>query len=777
MTDRRLHLSAAERARVVRIDALVASEPPRVDELLDTLTDSSWTVRRAAIAGLAALGDDAVVALCARIATQRTNEAAVAAMVDALAASIGASATSQVAELLRHPNPAVVEDAVRVIGRRHATELVGVVRDFVTHANDNVAMAAIESLGVIGGTAAIDALVGAIRSRNFFRTFPAMQVAARTGDPRVVAPIAELLADDSYRLEAARALGKTGSPLAIAPLAALLEQGGPSIMRLVAGACAELLARATWAGGDEHVAARMRDALAGMAARFAEALRGGDPAERAAIVRVLAVIGSASTLSVLEPLLDDPTLQPLALEAVRELARRDEAVVGSAFASADPLIRAAVLPMASTSRAAPTIRRLLADPDPEVRARACESIAGAGDTQAVPALFALLADPSPRVAHAATTAIHSLGSVATEALAIAALRDGDARVRRHALRIISYLGWPGAFDDVRATLADPDPRVAELAVAALAALADPRVDAELARVAREADEGLRVAAMRAGGTRDTEASRVLAVAGLADASPRVRAAACQALGRLNPPDAAALLVPRLADASPQVRLFAIEALARVATPESRLALRALVRSADPDERRAALLGIATHDDPSTVELLVEAAQDSDVATRLFAYAGLGRSHGRAALDQLARGLADPATEVSDAVLSLLAERDDRGATELLLELALEQELEHPVHAALSRPGAVRIAVIAEHLAQAGDATAPVLAAALARIRNGAATATLFSMLSVPNPSARRAAASSLIAIDADGARAAVGRLATHDPDPEVRRVCSAALKC
>jgi hypothetical protein len=79
------------------------------------------------------------------------------------------------------------------------------------------------------------------------------------------------------------------------------------------------------------------------------------------------------------------------------------------------------------------------------------------------------------------------------------------------------------------------------------------------------------------------------------------------------------------------------------------------------------------------------------------------------------------------------------------------------------------------LTTADARTAPILAAALARMHFEMATGALFEALALANPAARAAAASTLISLGADGADRAVSVLASSDPDPDVRRVCAAAL--
>ncbi|HWN66521.1 MAG TPA: HEAT repeat domain-containing protein, partial [Haliangium sp.] len=161
-------MSAAERERAKKVDRLVALGEAGVTELLEMLADPSWTVRRSVVAGLAALGDAAVAGLGQVLATQRDSEARIAAAVDALASSIG-HPEQMLGALAAHPGPAVAADAAQVLGRRRSTAGVPILVPLLDHADDNVAVAAIEALGRVGGRAAVDSLIHAVATGNFFR--------------------------------------------------------------------------------------------------------------------------------------------------------------------------------------------------------------------------------------------------------------------------------------------------------------------------------------------------------------------------------------------------------------------------------------------------------------------------------------------------------------------------------------------------------------------------------------------------------------------------------
>jgi HEAT repeat protein len=776
---RRSHaITDAERARIEQVDRLVATGGSAVVELIDMLGDSSWTVRRAVVAGLAALGDEAAAPLCTWLRDQRSTETAIAAAVDALAASLGTKVTAEVFRLAKHDNPQVVADAAQILGRRRVPTSVPILSELVHHANDNVSVAAIEALGMIGGTAAVEALIRVIESRKFFRTFPAIQVLSRTGDPRSVPPLASLLADETYRLEVVRALGRTGMASAIEPIISLLKSPRDAIVRLVAVSLAELIARADWVGTADHVSAVLKVAIAPWLGRIAAALRGADPGERTAIANLLGRAGDATVLPAITAMLDDASSATAATDALQNLGRSSDDGLIDALASADATQRAAILPLVRSKQAANAVRVLMQDDDAEVRARACEALARISDTASVHLLFDALADPSARVAHAAVSAILTLGSSDTEALALAGVSSKRPSVRRHAIRLLGAFGFPSALEPLRAAIKDPDRRIAELAIAGLGTLDDPHVDDVLAEVAASPDDALRCAVMRAASNRNTPRAIALLTKGIADSAAWVRYYAAQGLGRhgaIAAPETSRLLIERLRDNAPQVRIAAIEALSRLGSPEAWEAVRRAAASNDPDERRAGLVGVGMHAREGATPILIEAAKSSDPATRLVAVSGLARLDEPRALAALEDAVSDATPEVRDAALSLLAERQDEAAAHVLVDCALRADAEHPVHRALSRPGAARIRAILARLKSADDRIAPVLVAALSRMHLDSATVALFDVLALSNPAARAAAASALVAANANGAHEKVSLLAKNDPDPEVRRVCLAAL--
>src|SRR4029079_13890471 len=124
-----------------------------VAALMAMLTDGSWTVRRVVVAALAGMGDAAVGPLCTLLRSRRASGPRIAAAVDARVASTG-YADEAVAQLASDAHPAVVADAAAILGRRRAQMALPTLIRLLKHADDNVAVSAVEALGRIGGRAA-----------------------------------------------------------------------------------------------------------------------------------------------------------------------------------------------------------------------------------------------------------------------------------------------------------------------------------------------------------------------------------------------------------------------------------------------------------------------------------------------------------------------------------------------------------------------------------------------------------------------------------------------
>jgi HEAT repeat protein len=775
-----LSLSDAERRRVDEIDLLTASGSPAVPKLMGMLTEPSWVVRRAVIVALGTLGEPAVAALCAYLRDDRRNETGIAAAIDALVSS-STPPDAALGALAKAANPAVLADVAQILGRRRAGASVATLIDLSTHIDDNVAVAALEALGRIGGRAAVEALIHAVQSDNFFRTFPAIDVLGRSGDPRALAPLAALLGNRRYSLEAARALGRTGDSAAVAPLAKLLGSPVDSDVRVGAHAMADLHTRYAQRYG---TAMPIEEALRRTAAeptstrRLGQVLPTSDAAEQAAICLMLGCLGDEAAVPMLASMLTgaEPAVAQGACEAMKKIGRDIEPQILQMLPLADAQQRAVLLPLIRRRSSAPAVVSCLADADPDVRAAACDALARIGNASAAASLVGLLDDGNVRVAHAAAGAMQALGSDATHALVRQAARSGSAMVRRAALRILSYFGDATALPLLIAGIDDADAKVRDAAISGLPFVDAPAALEALVSACRNPDPRTRAAAIRAvGQCSDGERAAATLLAALDDADPWVRYYACQSLGRLQREEAVPAIAARLDDQAGQVRVGAVEALSHFPTDTAGRTLEAAAHSDDPDVRRAALVGLGLSKRKHALPTLLAAVSSADAATRLIALSAIAPFDDPDVVSALRAASTDSDPGVRGSALAFLASKSGPEAAAALLEIFCATPEDEAVRAVMATPSGERVGGVLAALRVADDELAPHLAWALCRMKSAEADAALIDALSTGGPAARKAAAPTLATLGSGPSQAALQQALADDPDPEVRRICGLLL--
>ena len=763
------------------VQHLAAGGAAGVPSLVALLSDPSWVVRRAVVAALARVGTPAVGALCEVLRVDRANETRLAAAVDALVASGGEVEPAVLALAGQAQNPAVICDVAQVLGRRKSQGAVAELARWSAHADDNVAVAALEALGRIGGAASMEPLLQAVRTRNFFRTFPAIAVLGQSGDPRVVVPLVELLTEPHYAAEAAAALGRTAQLTAVAPLARLLGTGDDELVRVAARALTDLRQRNIARFGDPAAAAAAFQAATretAIAPRLTQAVKGADLTDTVALASVLGWLHDEAGVQALLALLDgDTAVTEQASSALRSLAIEAEPAIRAALRTGDSARRQRLLPLLGARRGiVGELTLCLDDSDPAVRALACDALGRIGDTSAVAQVFSLVGDADARVAQSALAAVQCLGSDEARRQALAAARSPDLRMRRAALRIVSYFGYPEGLDVLLEAATDDDERIREAATAGLALLDDPRALAALVKAALHPSGPTRAATMRAlaQAAKTPEVLQALG-SGLADEDAWVRYYACQSLGKLNVTSATGKIEGLLEDPAGQVRVAAIEAIARLGGDRALAVLERASQASDPDVRRAALAGLGRLRRPGAFALLLRAFDSDDAVTRLAAIAAIADSaFGDDAVRALARAGADPDERVRAAAFSLLAIRPDVSASRWLIErLAVDGDRDRAV-TALAQQVDGRVETILSALETSDRTTSTSLVEALLRMRRPAGNAAAAAALQMENVYARRAAAAALANVDTPAVKDALAQGATLDPDPEVRRICAAA---
>ena len=374
-----------------------------------------------------------------------------------------------------------------------------------------------------------------------------------------------LRGDASLREELAVALGRIPDRQGLSALQGLLVDDQPAVRRAAAFSIGLL--------GDPE----------GEQALFA-AVRDKDRETGVLVVEALGRLGGR-TVDVLEALLPLPEEERWARLLPHLFRFKDDTVVSLAergLKVPDPALHAAAafaLAREPKAQALPTLRALLADPAPRVRAWAARALGIVGGEEDLAALRPLLDEPAA-------------GNSDPGPL-IQALRSARALAAGKAKPI------PGWTPRLRALLDDPRPGVRASAVEAAGVWGSPELDDALAARVGTGDAGERGTALVALATGKAPRALELVTAAAADKDDALRTRAAEAAGALGPP--AATVIERLAgDPSPRVRAAAVSArLAAAAdpkavSPETVEAARKALTDPDATVRGTALDWLAEH---------------------------------------------------------------------------------------------------------------------------------------------------------------------------------------
>ncbi len=263
--------------------------------------------------------------------------------------------------------------------------------------------AAIEALGRVGDSAALEPLLAALEEADpalsQAASQAAQQVLARLADPAAIPTLDQALqhSDPAIRRAALDAIGRLGGVEALDPLAAALSDPQLELRQAAATRLAQVIQGLEQAGDSPalqaalaHTHPQVRGQAAAALGRLGgegalesllAALQDDDPSVRQALVSALAELGEPALAALSELFYDDP--------ALRELA-------GEALAGFGPL-------------AAPSLAPALQSPDPALRLAAIQALGETGDETIVPQLLPLLSDPDPELHLAVTQAVLNLG--------------------------------------------------------------------------------------------------------------------------------------------------------------------------------------------------------------------------------------------------------------------------------------------------------------------------------------------------------------------------------
>jgi HEAT repeat protein len=743
--------------RLRAASSLAHDERLAADPLLGALGDADWTVRRAAVEGLARRPNPRTAgALIAALRDQHRDIAVLNAALSAIAES-PEELVPQVVALLQEPDPDLRGYAALGLGLMADPRAVQPLVEAVRDPDPNVRFQAIEALGRLRAHAACDTLAAIAESDDIFLGYAAIDALAAIGDSSVAPRLLPLLNSPGIREAVINALAVLQYEGAAAPLAELLSNDDVPVSAL-ASALARLQRDFQQAFGEGALIVELARAAITTegAQRLVHALAGANDQEMPDLAVVLGWLELEGVPDALAALLGHATASPAAVEA---LVRRGESAVDvlvNELRNRDPITckpAALALGRIGNARAVTALAELLNEPA-EVSAVAASALGSIGDARAFEPLLALLGHQNPRVRQAVVSALNSISHPETSARIKVLLDDPSPLVREAAVRVAGYFGFGECLEPILRRCADSDERVRRIAVEHLPFFDDPRAHAALAAALRAPSSHVRAAAARAAALAAPDSAIVETLrAALRDDDFWVRYHAVRSLARLGADDVVADLCELAAnDAATPVRIAAVDALGELKAPEAAPLLAQLAFHGDTELALPAISALGSVADADGEHALMKFAAGSEPRRSAAALQALSARADAGAIAELSGlALAQAGSATMDQAISALEHIPDERAYAALLELTRHPACRSAAVTALTRVGIVAQSALERGLLDPAEEVRYAAVEVLARMKQTQATRLLSTALGDESPAVRRAAAQALARLDLQNA--------------------------
>ena len=604
-------------------------QQPEVGQLIEELGDPNWRVRRKSIEILARhVSDEVVQQLVSVLRFSHHDMPRLNAAIQVLA-RIEADVVPALLQLLADSSAEVRSYSALALGERgDASAIPGLL--FALHDVDrNVQVQAIESLGKLRASAAVDVLAEYAVSQDFVLAFPALDALASIGDGRIAHRLLPLLLNPLLKIAAIDALGALSDEEAIGQLVSLLEEDDVPVATVVAAIANIHHRHADCGDRADHLPNLVRSSVdAKKRARLLSSI----PADAGATPLALLVVLSWLPGDEIDAFLVRQLLVPQTRQASKEaLAIRGPRMIPLLLRNMGdhtPEVQVGIVETCARIGDCVLLPQLLASLDMEnasIAAPALRALVRLGDQRLYPVARELLGHPSEAVRQAAIAVINTLGheQVCQEMLQL--LQSPSAFVRESAVTIALYAGCDQGRDLLVACYRDPEERVRQAVVQHLPCLNDG-IALPILHLAMQGDTP-RVRAAAAGAVAELDdhtAARQLLFTAVLDKDSWVRYFAVRALGQLEVADDTVSLLTALAHKDPamHVRIAAVATLGN----HQRLSMSLfedLVSSPDDDLRHAGMAALGNCRTPGAAARLLAVATDHQSKDQFPAIRALG----------------------------------------------------------------------------------------------------------------------------------------------------------
>lgn len=775
-------LASLDESVRLRAAQVLADEETRssAKQLINSIGDESWRVRRAAVDGLARkVGTEEVNNLLRALREEHRNPGVLNSALQVLALS-GMDAIEPLAGFLNDPDVDLRIYTAQALGNQHEVRAVPVLLNALDDEDVNVRYHAIEALGKLRAVDAVDALVKIAESRDFSLAFPALDTLTLIGDSRIAPRLVPLLEDEMLRSPATEALGQLGDEEVVAPLIALLnQQDAPA--QVITQALASLYERyETSYQEGSYIADIVRKAISETGVQnLLETIDQTRGENLRTLARVLGWLEGEAVEQALVRLLGQSTARKEVIEAlVRYGERVTQLLVEQLHAEDLDIRKAAVIALGRIGNpdAVPALVEVLTNDD-ELAVVAAGTLGKIGDRRAFEALLDLIGTPDVAIRQAVVAAINSLGHPEMAKRAVPLLSDDNPYIRESAVKIAGYFGYRECTDLLLERCSDLEESVRRAAIEHLPYLEDDRVDAAIIEALENGTPQVRAAAANALAQIDRDVAMPYLLKAIDDADPWVRYFAIRSIGNHRYSESLEALTQKAqTDAANHVRIAAIDSLGKLDEPRVITVLASFIQSPDLDLARAALKSLGQIHHADALSPLLEALRLPEAARRIEALQALSLRSTDAAVESIQWvAAADADAAVTQAAIDVLARLATPKAIAALINLTAEAARRETTIDALSRLGEQKIEVIGKGLTHSQASVRRAVVDALGRMKHPQASALLTKALDDEEASVRLAAVNALAHLGNRSAEKELLRLMHTDPDTAVRRAAQKAL--
>jgi HEAT repeat protein len=749
-------------------------------QLMNSLGDESWRVRKTAVDGLARkAGAEEINNLLRALREDHRNPGVLNSALQVLALS-GIDAIEPLAEFAGDADVDLRIYATQALGNQHDARAISVLVKALEDQDTNVRYHAIEALGKLRAIDAVDALIEIAESREFSLAFPALDTLTLIGDSRIAPRLVPLLEDEMLRSPATEALGRLGDEEIIAPLIALLNtQDAPA--QVIAQALASLYERYqnSYQEGS-YIADLVRNAISGTGVQnLLEAINRTRGENLRTLARVLGWLEGEAVEQALVRLLGQSTARREVIEALVRYGERVTQLLTEQLHAEDLETRkAAVIALGRIGDAAavPALVQALTNDD-ELALVAAGALGKIGDRRAFKALLDMIGSPDVAVRQAAVAAINSLGHPDMAKRAVQLLGDANSYIRESAVKIAGYFGYRECTDLLLERCFDPEESVRRAAIEHIPYLEDERVVAIITEAIENATPQVRAAAANALAQIDREPARSHLLKAANDPDPWVRYFAIRSIGNHRYSESLEVLTQKAqTDPANHVRIAALDSLGKLEESRAIAVLASFIESADLNLARAALKSLGQIHHVEALPPLLDALRLPEAARRVEALYALSLRDTDAVIESIQWvAAADTDTTVAQAAVDALSRLASPAAIAALVNLTAETARREASIEALSRLGEQKIEVIGKGLTHSQASVRRAILDALGRMKHPLASALLTQALSDEEASVRLAAVNALTHLGNRSAERELLRLMRTDPDTAVRRAAQKAL--